>query len=99
MLETPDAMAEDLRYLVSRGRIWYCQIASPRPLHGRTRKLVIRSLRTASLRDAQSLRWAVINSYRMAWERALADPSLSRKKIEEIAAQEHERISRLEAGP
>ncbi len=91
-------MVEDLRYLVSRGRIWYCQIASPRALHGRTRKLVIRSLRTGSLREAQSRRWAVINSYRMAWERALLDASLSRKKIEEIAAEEFKRISQLEGG-
>ncbi len=91
-------MAEDLRYLVTRGRIYWLQIATPRTLHKRTRRVVQKSLRTASLREAQTRRWSWINAYRIAWERALADESMTAEKIEDIANQEQEKARALESG-
>ncbi len=91
-------MVQDLRYLVTRGRIFWLQIAAPRTLHKRTRRVVQKSLRTASLREAQARRWAWINAYRIAWERALADESMTAEEIEDIANQEHATARALEEG-
>ncbi len=98
MIDSADAMVQDLRYLVTRGRIFWLQIAAPRTLHKRTRRVVQKSLRTASLREAQARRWSWINSYRIAWDQAIADPSLSTDQIEEIANQEHATARALEEG-
>ncbi len=98
VIDSAGAMVEDLRYLVTRGRIYWLQIATPRTLHKRTRRVVQKSLRTASLREAQARRWSWINAYRIAWERALADESMTAEEIEEIANQEHATARALEEG-
>ena len=53
---------------------------------------------TNSLREAQTLRWAWITAYKLAWERAVKDESMTSKDIEALAAEEQERLTRLEGG-
>lgn len=76
--------------------MFWIQIASPRPLHGRVRKVVQKSLGTKSLKEAQELRWAWVNAYARAWEKAQADPNMTREEIEEEALAEHKRQEKLE---
>ena len=90
------AMVEDRRYLVTRGRMYWTQIATPTALHGRYRKLVQKSLQTDSLREAQSRRWPVIGAFKEAWRQAEADPDMTAEEIDRIAGEELERLKRLE---
>ena len=89
-------MSGDRRYLVTRGDVFWLQLASPRPLHGRFRRVVQRSLGTKSLKEAQDVRWAWVNGYKTAWEKALADPDMTAEEIEAEALAEHQRQERLE---
>lgn len=85
-------MAEDTRHLVTRGETYWLQLATPRPLHDRIRRKVIqRSLGTKSLAEAKTERWIYVNGYKAAWEKALAEPTMTREEIEELAAVEIER--------
>ena len=88
--------SQDRRYLVTRGEVYWLQLATPRPLHGRFRRVVQRSLGTKSLKEAQTLRWAWVNGYKAAWEKALADLNMTREEIEAEALAEHKRQEKLE---
>jgi hypothetical protein len=50
----------DTRYLEFHRGKWRVAVAIPRPLHGQLGTKLKRSLGTASLREAQRLRWAVV---------------------------------------
>lgn len=89
-------MVEDTRYLVTRGDMYWLQLASPRSLHGRVRKVIQRTLGTDKLKEAQERRWAWVNAYKRAWEEAAADPNMTREEIEAAALAEHKRQEKLE---
>lgn len=87
-----------MRYLITRGRRYWLQIATPRPLRDRLPHMVQKTLSTNNLREAQTLRWAWVNGYKHAWELAAANPNMTREKVEETAAREVERQQQLERG-
>ena len=90
----------DYRKLYRRGGgRWYVQITVPVLLRQRLgRKLIQLSLETAGVSEARDRRWPYIHGWRKAFEAALADPELTRAKVEEIAAAEVERQKALERG-
>ncbi len=90
----------DFRFIYRRGGgRWYVQITIPVPLRQRLgRKLIQLSLETADVTEARDRRWPYLHGWRKAFEVALADPELTRAKLEEIAAREVERQKALERG-
>ena len=91
-------MVEDMRYLVTRGRRYWLQLATPRPLRDRLPHMLQKSLGTSSLKEAQTLRWAHVNGWKHAWELAAASPAMMREEVEAIAEREVERLQILERG-
>ncbi len=89
-------MAEDMRYLITRGRIYWLQLATPRPLRDRLPYMIQKTLSTNNLREAQTLRWAWVNGYKRAWELAKANPAMTREEVEAVAQEEHARQETLE---
>ena len=89
-------MAEDMRYLITRGKIYWLQIATPRPLRDRLPHMVQKTLSTINLREAQTLRWAWVHGYKRAWELAAANPAMTREDVDRIALEEHARQEALE---
>ncbi len=90
----------DFRFIYRRGAgRFYVQITVPVPLRQRLgRKLIQWSLETADVTEARDRRWPYLHGWRKAFEVALADPELTRAKVEEIAAAEVERQKALERG-
>ncbi len=90
----------DSRFIYRRdGGRWYVQITIPVPLRERLgRKLIQLSLETSDVTEARDRRWPYLHGWRKAFEVALADPELTRAKVEEIAAREVERQMALERG-
>ena len=89
-------MAEDMRYLITRCRRYWLQLATPRPLRDRLPHMIQKSLGTPSLKEAQTLRWAYVNGYKRAWELAAANPAMTREDVDRIALEEHARQEALE---
>lgn len=88
----------DTRYLIRRGNIYWLQLASPRPLHGRTKRVVQRTLGTSKLSEAQAARWSWVHGYKHAWKLADADPDMTAKEIEAAAEAEQARLWAIETG-
>ena len=88
----------DKRFLTTRGPVYYAQVAAPRALKGRFRRLVLQSLGTKQLSEAQSRRWAVVNGWKHAFTLAQADESMTAEDIEATAKAEIERLRQLESG-
>jgi len=91
-------MVEDARYLVTRGRRYWLQLATPRPLRDRLPHMLQKSLGTSSLSEAQTLRWAYVNGWNHAWKLAAADKNMTREEVDRIAAAEIEKLQILERG-
>ena len=91
-------MAEDMRYLITRGRRYWLQLATPRPLRDRLPHMIQKSLGTPSLKEAQTFRWAYVNGWKHAWELATANKNMTREEVEKIAATEIEKLQLLERG-
>lgn len=88
----------DERYIYRRGGgTYYVSITVPVKLRDRLgRKLIQTSLETADLLTAQDRRWAYINGYRRAFEKAIADLGMSGDEIMKSAEVEIARQKRLE---
>ncbi len=93
-------MAEDFRFIYRRrGGRFYVQITVPTALRERMgRKLIQWSLDTSEKTLAQDRRWAYVNGWGRAFDKALADETMTREQIEELAAHEVERQKTLERG-
>lgn len=90
----------DYRKLYRRGGgRWYVQISIPVALRQRLgRKLIQTSLGTSDINAARDMRWPYIHGWQKAFDAATADPNMTRKRIENLAAREIERQQALEAG-
>lgn len=81
----------DEKYLKKRRGAWYLQVAIPMALRGRppygNKKVIVRSLGTDSLRQAQARRWPLLAELRRAFDLALTGGGLTLAEVEFQARQ------------
>jgi integrase len=79
----------DRKYLQQRGNSWFFTIAIPRDLRAKFggRDKVVKALGTADINKARRERWALVEEWTDAFERARGKLALSRDDINKLAMQ------------
>lgn len=76
----------DTRHLKQRGRSWYVQKRVPKDLQTTLgKKVVVQSLQTRDLKEAQDRRWAALADIQAKFDRARTGAVLSPLEIERAA--------------